>query len=200
MSILTVQIENCRPSAPPLSPLLMDFEIPNNEGIKDIAQNHIKPHSYLTRAKNAITEKWHIAKEYPQAGINRIKNVFTKIYNHPIVPFIGAGLFGASIASVIGLSIPAGFAFGVAGIGLEYILEAIAKVAKKAFNWIQGAKPQLEKTSESHWKQTLKTVPIAVISFSLGLNSHHLILAAKIVASAVIVGAGAFALGTTVRG
>ena len=67
-------------------------------------------------------------------------------------------------------------------------------------NWIQGAKPQLEKTSESHWKQTLKTVPIAVISFSLGLNSHHLILAAKIVASAVIVGAGAFALGTTVRG
>ncbi|MGL4539668.1 MAG: hypothetical protein ACRCU0_01645 [Candidatus Rhabdochlamydia sp.] len=175
------------------------FEIPNNEGIKGVAQNRIKP-TGLTRAKNAITEKWHIAKEYPQAGINKIKAVFTKIYNHPSVPFIGAGLFGASIASVIGLSIPVGFVFGAAGIGLEYLLEAIAKVAKKAFNWIQGTKPQSEKTSECYWKQTLKTVPIAVVSFSLGLNSHHLILAAKIAASAVIIGAGAFALGATVRG
>lgn len=187
---------------PPSAPLLSPSEITHNETVQELSQTHITPYpqSRLTRVKNFITKKWNITKEYPQAGINKIKHVFSTIYHHPIIPFIGAGLLGASVASVIGLSIPTGFMFGVVGMGLEYLLAAIDKIAKKAFSWIQCAKPQSEKTSESYWKQTLKTVPIAVISFSLGLNSYNLAVVAQVVAGVVMFGAGAFALGTTVRG
>lgn len=177
----------------------------DNEHIKRIAQYHITPKqpSLTTKIKTFFSEKWTVTKTYPQAGTNKIKNIFNSIYHHPTVPYIGAGVLGAATGLLAGLSIPAGFLLGVTvklgSIGLDKGLDAINSIMNRVFNWIKGSKSQTENISQSSFNQTIRMVPIAILSFSLGLNSYHLALAAKIAAAAVVIGAGAFVLGTTVH-
>ncbi|MEK7339663.1 MAG: hypothetical protein WBD50_07860 [Candidatus Rhabdochlamydia sp.] len=179
-----------------------------NEHIKRIAQNHITPKQpnldLATKVKNFFTEKWNATKAFPQAGANKVKNIFNSIYNHPTIPYIGAGLLGTATGLLMGLSIPAGFMLGVAvklgSIGLDKGLDAVNSATNRAFNWIKDSKSQAEDISQSSFYQTIRIVPIAALSFSLGLNSYHLALAARIIAAvAVVIGAGAFALGTTLH-
>ena len=192
---------------PPLERSLIELGLTSdNKHLNKIAQNHIttKQPTYLTKVKKFFTEKWNVTKEYPQAGADKVKNIFSSIYQHPVVPFIGAGLLGIAAGSIMGLSIPAGFMLGVvakfASIGLARGLEAITRAATRAFNWLKGTKSETEKTSEEpSWKQTIKIVPIAVASFALGLNSYHLALAVKIAGVAAVIGIGAFTLGTTLQ-
>ena len=103
----------------------------------------------------------------------------------------------------MGLSIPVGFVLGVTvklgSIGLDKGLDAINSAANRIFNWIKGSKSQTKNISQSSFNQTVRIVPIAVLSFSLGLNSYNLALAAKIAAAGMVIGAGAFAIGTTVH-
>ena len=177
----------------------------DNEHIKRIAQYHITPKqlNLTTKIKTFFSEKWTVTKTYPQAGTNKIKNIFNSIYHHPTVPYIGAGVLGAATGLLAGLSIPAGFLLGVTvklgSIGLDKGLDAINSIMNRVFNWIKGSKSQTENISQSSFNQTIRMVPIAILSFSLGLNSYHLALAAKIAAAAVVIGAGAFVLGTTVH-
>lgn len=176
-----------------------------NEHINIIAQNHITPKqpNLSTRFKNFFTEKWTATKAYPQAGANKVKNVFNSIYHHPTVPYIGAGLLGAATGLLMGLSIPAGFMLGVAvklgSIALDKGLDAINSATNRAFNWIKGSKSQAEDISQSSFNQTVRIIPIAALSFSLGLNSYNLALVAKIAAAVAVIGAGAFASGATLH-
>ncbi len=176
-----------------------------NEHIKRIAQNHITPKqpNSATKLKKFFAEKWNATKAFPQAGANKVKNIFNSIYQHPTIPYIGAGLLGTATGLLMGLSIPAGFMLGVAvklgSIGLDKGLDAVNSAVNRAFNWIKGSKSQAEDISQSSFNQTIRIVPIAALSFSLGLNSYNLALAAKIAAAAVVIGAGAFALGTTLH-
>ncbi|QZA58846.1 hypothetical protein [Candidatus Rhabdochlamydia porcellionis] len=173
----------------------------NNEHIRNIAKNHItsRQPNLATKIKTFFTEKWTVAKAYPQASVNNVKNIFNSIYYHPAVPYIGAGLLGTATGLLMGLSIPAGFMLGVAVKLGSTGLDAINSAANRVFNWIKGSKSQIESTSQSSFNQTVRMIPIAVLSFSLGLNSYNLALAAKIAAAAVVIGAGAFTLGTTLQ-
>jgi len=176
-----------------------------NVHVKNIAQYHIrsKQPNPATKIKNFFAEKWTATKAYPQAGANKVKNIFNSAYHHPTVPYIGAGLLGAAAGLLMGLSIPAGFMLGVVvklgSIGLDKGLDAINSAANRAFSWMKGSKSQTENISQSSFNQTVRVVPLAVLSFSLGLNSYNLALIAKIAATAVIIGAGAFAIGAAVH-
>ena len=176
-----------------------------NEHINRIAQNHItsKQPNLTANIRKKFTELWTATKAYPQSGANKVKNIFNSIYQHPTVPYIGAGLLGAATGLLMGLSIPAGFMLGVAiklgSIGLDKGLDATHSAVNRVFNWIKGSKSQTEDISQSSFNQTVRMVPIAVFSFSLGLNSYNLALAAKIAATVAVVGLGAFALGSTVE-
>lgn len=183
-------------------------ELGENSPIKafnDIALYHITPKqpNLVTKFKIFFTEKWSATKVYPQAGANKVKNIFYSIYHHPTVPYIGAGLLGTATGLLMGLSIPAGFMLGIAvklgSTSLDKGLDAINSAANRVFNWIKGSKSQTENISQSSFNQTARIVPIAVLSFSLGLNSYNLALAAKIAAAGVVIGTGAFAIGTTVH-
>ncbi|PWU16606.1 MAG: hypothetical protein C5B45_00145 [Chlamydiae bacterium] len=175
------------------------------QAVNAIAQNHITPKqpNLATRLKNFFTEKWNVTKTFPQAGANKGKNIFHSIYQHPTIPYIGAGLLGAATGLFMGLSIPAGFMLGVAvklgSIGLDKGLDAMNSATNRVFNWMKGSKSQAEDISQSSFNQTMRIVPIATLSFSLGLNSYTLAAVAKIAAVAVVIGAGAFALGTTLH-
>jgi hypothetical protein len=176
-----------------------------NEHINRIAQNHItsKQPNLTANIRKKFTELWTATKAYPQAGANKVKNIFNSMYQHPTVPYIGAGLLGAATGLLMGLSIPAGFMLGVAvklgSIGLDKGLGATHSAVNRVFNWIKGSKSQTEDISQSSFNQTVRMVPIAVFSFSLGLNSYNLALAAKIAATVAVVGLGAFALGSTLQ-
>lgn len=195
---------NIQPTAPAqsLEDALIELgQASNNEHIRNIAKNHItsKQPNLSTKIKTFFAEKWNATKTYPQAGVNKVKNIFNSIYYHPTVPYIGAGLLGIVTGLLVGLNIPAGFMLGVV-VKLGSIgLDAINSAVNRAFNWIKGSKSQTENISQSSFNQTVKMVPTAVLSFSLGLNSYNLALAAKIAATAVVIGAGAFALGTTLQ-
>lgn len=199
--------ETVQPTAPVLSLEEALIELGQNSPIKafnNIAQYHITPKqpNLATKIKNFFTEKWTATKAYPQAGADKVKNIFHSIYHHPTVPYIGAGLLGAATGLLMGLSIPAGFMLGVAvklvSIGLDKGLDATHNAANRVFSWIKGTELQTENISQSSFNQTVRIVPIAVLSSSLGLNSYHLVLAAKI-AAAVAIGAGAFAIGAAVH-
>ena len=175
------------------------------EHINRIAQYHIAPKqpNLTTKLKNFFTDKWTATKAYPQAGANKVKNIFNSIYHHPTVPYIGAGLLGAAAGLLMGLSIPAGFMLGVAvklgSIALDKGLDAINSATNRAFSWMKGSKLETENISQSSFNQTIRTVPIAALSFSLGLNSYNLALVAKIAAAVAVIGAGAFASGATLH-
>ncbi|VHO03193.1 hypothetical protein [Candidatus Rhabdochlamydia sp. T3358] len=203
-----IQTNRFRPSAPPPSykeAMANRAITQSNENINIIAQNHITPKqpNLSTRFKNFFTEKWTATKAYPQAGANKVKNVFNSIYHHPTVPYIGAGLLGAATGLLMGLSIPAGFMLGVAvklgSIALDKGLDAINSATNRAFSWMKGSKLETENISQSSFNQTIRTVPIAALSFSLGLNSYNLALVAKIAAAVAVIGAGAFASGATLH-
>lgn len=192
---------------PSLVASLVDFGLksPNKE-VQKIANDYIKSHqpTYPEKVKFFFTSTWTQIKKCPQTGINKVKKVFTNIYQHPTTPFIGAGLLGVTTGLMIGLSIPTGFMLGVAiklgSIGLTYGLEAIISATTRAFNWLRGNTSEIKKTLEgSSWKQTVIAIPCGVLSFWFGLNSYNLALAAKIATIAVVVGIGAFALGTAMH-
>jgi len=200
--------ETVQPTAPAQSleeALVKLGQTSNNKHMKNIALYHItrKQPSLATKFKNFFTEKWTATKAYPQAGANKVKNIFHSVYHHPTVPYIGAGLLGAATGLLTGLSIPAGFMLGVAvklgSMGLDKGLDAINSATNRVFNWIKGSKSQTKNISQSSFNQTIRTVPIAIFSFSLGLNSYNLTLVAKIATAAVVIGVGAFAIGTTVH-
>ncbi|MDR2539600.1 MAG: hypothetical protein LBC45_03215 [Chlamydiales bacterium] len=190
------------PSAPPLSPVQSLEEAfievglrSPNEHVQRIARNYITPKqpNLVTKCKTFFAEKWSATKAYPQAGVNKVKQVFHSIYQHPTLPYVGAGLLGATTGLLMGLSIPAGFMLGVAiklgSIALDKGLDAVNRVFHKVF------KLPDENISQSSFNQTMRAVPFPVLGFCLGLNSYHLVLAAKIAAAAVIIGSGALAIG-----
>ncbi|WP_220017451.1 hypothetical protein [Candidatus Rhabdochlamydia oedothoracis] len=199
---------NIQPTAPvqSLEDALIELgQNSENAHIRNIAQYHITPKqpNLAKKIKTFFAEKWTATKAYPQAGANKVKNIFNSAYHHPTVPYIGAGLLGTATGLLMGLSVPTGFMLGVAvklgSIGLDKGLDAINSASNQIFNWVNGSKPESENISQSSFKQTVRIVPIAVLSFSLGLNSYNLALASKIAATAVVIGAGAFAIGTTVH-
>lgn len=175
----------------------------NNKGINRIVHYYIrsKQPNLTTKVKFFFSKKWEITKAYPQLGANKIKNIFYSIYHHPTVPYIGAGLAGTATALLIGVSIPAGFMLGVVvklgSMGIDKGLDAINRsINHRAFNWIKGSKSEVENISQSSLNQTMRSVPIAILSFSLGLHSYHLALITKIATAAAVIGLGAFLIGS----
>ena len=197
-----------QPRAPIQSLEALLIEVGQNshiESVRNIAENHITSNqpNLAIRVKSFFFEKWTATKSYPQTGINKIKNIFISIYQHPTVPFIGAGVLGTATGLLMGLSIPAGFMLGVAiklgSIALDKGLNAVNSASNRVFSWMKGSKLATENISQSSFNQTIRIVPFAVFSFSLGLNSYNLTLAAKIAAAAIVIGAGAFSLVTALH-
>lgn len=130
-----------------------------------------------------------------------IKNIFTQIYNHPLTPYVTAGLLGIATGSLFGLPLATSFILGTSAKlvaeGLDYGLQKINSAVTRSMHYL-GCTNEVQ--IPAPWKETATILPIALGSFSLGLHSHSIALAAKLTSILGIAIIGSFALGSSIRG